>query len=976
MDHDGRREFGPGKVEPPPRSGLSRRRFLSLMGATAALATGTGCPGRGQVAPLTRAVEGTQPGVPGFYASAFQEALSSYSVLVKTREGRPIHIEGNDAHPTSKGKTSLRAIAEVLRLYDPDRLARPLVEGRPVTWADADGRVVPILLEARQRSRPVLLVTGAVRSPSTRALIADLGKALPGMKHVAWEPTVGDGELEALAACFGEVRRARPLPERAHVIVSFEADFLGPDRPEAVAGFVSNRPESALDARMNRLYVFEGGVSLTGAVADHRFRLPPSRAAAVIFALANALHGNGVPLPTSVDPRWLVPFDLERIGRESGAAPGPLMGVVSDLEREQGRSLVMAGTALPGEAHVACHLLNAMLGSEGRTLDASRESPLGLASWRELATVFKDAASGRFAAVVFWGTNPAYTWPDAGLWRSVVAGVAFKATIGSLADETAAVSQVVLPENHWLESWGDHETATDMLCLQQPAIAPLYDTLQAEEILLRWAKALGASVPASYHDHVKTLWRKQVWPSGSPVPFERFWQAALHDGVAGREVPPAPARAFSGGAVAAAARAAADRPAGVLELIAVPAVGVFDGRHANSGWLQELPDPITKLTWGNGALVSPADASRYGLTDGDLVRLETRGAATDLPVVVQPGQAPGVVTVAMGYGRRTGAVARGVGASVFPLLDAGSGSPHLRYGVALSPLGRRVPLPFAQRHGRLEGRDIVRHFSLADDADKLRRLTAHPVAELASLYPDQKYPEHKWGMAIDLTRCTGCSTCVIACQSENNIACVGPEQVVKGREMHWMRIDRYYEGGVDNPWVLFQPMLCQQCDNAPCETVCPVYATNHSTDGLNQMVYNRCVGTRYCGNNCPYRVRRFNFLEFTASKREPESLVFNPEVTVRPRGVMEKCTFCIQRIQDARQRAKVEGRTLGDGEIVPACAAACPARAIVFGDLKDPSSRVARLSLDERGYKVLEELGAKPSVTYLARISNSLGGRG
>jgi molybdopterin-containing oxidoreductase family iron-sulfur binding subunit len=411
--------------------------------------------------------------------------------------------------------------------------------------------------------------------------------------------------------------------------------------------------------------------------------------------------------------------------------------------------------------------------------------------------------------------------------------------------------------------------------------------------------------------------------------------------------------------------------AGRFELVLRPGSAVYDGRYGNNGWLQELPDPITRMTWANPVSVSPADAERLDLEDGDLVKLEAGGRALEVPVMIQPGQAAGVISGSLGYGRGAPSVARDVGVNFYPLLREASSVPAFLPAVNMVRTGSRAPLPRAQRHDWLEGRDIVRSNALGHEHEGHGGHWEH--GELPTLFPEQEFPENKWGMAIDLAACVGCGTCVVACQSENNIAVVGPEQVLKGREMHWMRVDRYYEGDPAAPAVLFQPMLCQQCDNAPCENVCPVNATNHTPDGLNQMVYNRCVGTRYCANNCPYKVRRFNFLEFTVGKTEPESLVFNPEVTVRPRGVMEKCTFCIQRIQDVRHRANVAGRAVRDGEIRPACAAACPAQAIVFGDLNDPESLVSRLSADERGYVIFRELGVRPAVTYLANITNPAG---
>lgn len=498
-------------------------------------------------------------------------------------------------------------------------------------------------------------------------------------------------------------------------------------------------------------------------------------------------------------------------------------------------------------------------------------------------------------------------------------------------------------------------------------------------MLLYWLRALGLDAPPNYLEYLKTRWQKEVFPVGSPVAFESFWNAALHDGVLRREAKPRPPRVPRAAAIleALSAAAASKVTEGGLELALLPDAGVYDGRYANNGWLNELPNPVTKGTWGNPLLVAVSDAARLGLKDGDLVKVAAGGENVEVSIVIQPGQAAGVVSLALGYGRRTGNVATGVGANAYLLMDGSSNSPQLRRGVNISAPGGWRAVPTTQVHFRMEGRDPARSWTLGEYTHRVSGEGAKSEEQApSSLIPAPEFNEHKWGMAIDLSACTGCSACLIACQSENNIPVVGPERVERGRQMHWIRIDRYYEGDPKDPTVIHQPIPCQHCDDAPCEIVCPVNATTHSPDGLNQMAYNRCVGTRYCSNNCPFKVRRFNFFEYNSTKKEPEMLVFNPEVTVRPRGVMEKCTFCIQRIEDVKMRAKVEGRAIRDGEIRPACAAACPAEAIVFGDLNNPQSRVARMSRMNRGYKMLVELGVKPSVTYLTDISNPVTGKG
>jgi Fe-S-cluster-containing dehydrogenase component len=952
--------------------GISRRRFLALLGASAAFASGiTGCSkiDRGTIVPYTRKPLDVVPGIADHYASTFQESMTAYSVLVKTREGRPIHIEGNDEHPHFRGKTSLRTIADILRLYDPDRLQQSLVDGQPASWEQAEAKVLAALKGARDAGKPVILFTGAVLSPTRRALIEDFKRALPGLVHVPFEPLAPHVEHAAAKAAFGETLTSRYRLDRAAVVVSFDDDFLGadPSAPIAVREFAAWRRVTTPHDRMNRLWVFEGGMTVTGAKADHRFAIRPSRAAAVVFALARTLsERHGVGLPAGLNPETLAAFDLNRQAGEL-PVPAPLLhALAADLARVGKTALVLAGPSAPVETHIAAHLLNTMLGAEGHTVEtAFAPAPVDVRTLEELRKHLTDMKSARYSAAIFWDVNPAYCYPDTDLWKAAVPAVPTKVRIGLHPDETARACQVVLPEHHWLEAWGDYETSAELLSLQQPTIGPLYDTKQGEDALLDFVRALGDTAPADYHEYLKARWQKEVFPAGSPVPFEAFWDAALHDGILKRTAQPRPPRTLQVAAIEQAVTKATALAAKGFDLVLQPAAGVYDGRYANNGWLQEFPDPVSRMTWLNPLAVSPADAQQLNVKDGDVVSLRVSGRSVEIPVLVQPGQARGVVSAALGYGREALSVARGVGANLFPLLDETSSASVLRVGAAVTATAKRVALPLVQTHQMMEGRDIVRSFTLAEYGKHRRE-----ESELLTLYPEQRFPEHKWGMAIDLSACVGCGGCVIACQSENNVPTVGPEQVLIGREMHWIRIDRYYGGDAEAPRVLHQPMLCQQCDDAPCENVCPVNATTHSNDGLNQMAYNRCVGTRYCANNCPYKVRRFNFLDFTGATPDAMRLVYNPEVTVRPRGVMEKCTFCVQRIEDVRLRAKAESRSIRDGEIVPACAAACPAEAIVFGDLKDPNSAVSRLSRSQRGYHVLAELGIRPSVTYLAGVTN------
>lgn len=943
-----------------PATTLTRRGFLGAIGAAAALATAA-CTSRDRpIVPYTKRPKEIVPGVANYYASTFSEGQRSYSVLVKTREGRPIHVTGNDEDPRLKGKTSLRAIADVNSLYDPDRLTAPRHDQRAASWSDAEKALLGIFSAANQQNKPVLLLASASSSPTRSALLTRLRAQVPSLDVVYWEPAVGDAARLAAEAVYGVPVHTTTQLDQAQVIVTLGADILNGDEPDAVAAFTAQRKLDQPRATINRLWAIEGSLSLTGANADQRITLRPTQMAGVAFALIDALvTSHGIALPAGVS----LPKPPEGFIERQGIAPAVWQHLVNDVASAKSQAVILCGDAMPVEAQVAAHLLNVMLGS--RAVRLGRAEPT--ATMAELNAIVGALDAGKYHAMVFWGTNPAYALAEAKRFAAAVSKVPHRVWIGQSPDETAGLCQWQLPENHWLECWGDFR-ADSSLMLQQPAIAPLYDTRQGEDILLSVLRGLGATTATDYHAYLVNRWLGEVRPPDSPIAPQRFFEAALHDGVylgAPLEASPAFVPQHVAKFASAAFAAAGD---GEFELLLSSSSQIYDGRYANNGWLQELPDPITKNTWGNPLLVSVEDAKTLGLQNGDVVELVVGDVRLETPILVQPGQAKGVLSLALGYGRTVGTVAKNVGVNAFGLLGQDPSSPNIRRAVRLTKTGKHVRLALTQTHHRMHGRELVKSLTL----DEFSREHGQPKKKvsLATLYPDQQFPEHKWGMVIDLAACVGCSACVIACQSENNIATVGPEQVERGREMHWIRIDSYYEGSESNPTVVHQPMLCQHCDSAPCENVCPVNATNHSPDGLNQMAYNRCVGTRYCANNCAYKVRRYNFFDYTSDKKEPADLVYNPEVTVRPRGVMEKCSFCVQRIEDARMRAKSESRGLHDGDIVTACEAACPSGAIVFGDLKQQQSRVAKATLSSRGYKVLEELGTRPAVTYLANLRN------
>jgi molybdopterin-containing oxidoreductase family iron-sulfur binding subunit len=946
------------------------------MGASAALAATTACqsPPADTVVPYTNKPKDVVPGVADYYASTYQEGVIPYGVLVKAREGRPIHIDGNDEHPLFHGKTSLRAQAETIGLYDPQRLRQPRLGGSAASWKQADARVMAALKDAANQKKSVLLLTPAVISPTRRAVIAELQKALPGLKHVAWEPALPLTDRAASEALYGDGVAPRYHVDRARVVASFEADFLGTmgNVVETISGFAQNRKPAKPGEPMSRLYAFESRMSITGSKADVRVPVRPSGAAPIAFAVAKALHAqHGFDLPSGFSADALAPFSLAGVAQRYGVEPAVLASLVEDLAGARDESLVLAGPSLPTEAHAAAALINTMLGAEGHTVDtAFSPDPAPLATPPEMARLTQEIDAGAYAVAVFWQTNPAYASSDADGFNKALAKVPLKISLALGEDETARRCDVVLPINHWLESWNDYEPSTDLLSVQQPLIRSLYDTRQAEEIILGWAKDLGGSddVETDYREYLMARWQSEVYPKGTLATFQQFWVAAVHDGVLRRDAAPRPARKLSGAAIVdAAGKAASTKPSSGMELLIEPDIRMWDGRYAEIGWLQELPDPITKVSWGNFLAVSIADSKKLGVSDGDMLSVEVGSRRVTLPALVQPGQAEGTVFTVLGYGRE-GHVAGERGASLFPLVADDGSSPFLRPDARVSRGTGNQTLARTQTDFGLHGRNLVRLWSMEEYAKN-----AGPPEnenELATLNGSLEWPDHKWGMAIDLSACVGCGACQISCQSENNIPVVGPERVERGRIMHWIRSDIYYKGPPENPQVAHQIMLCQQCDDAPCEPVCPVAATVHSNDGLNEQVYNRCIGVRYCSANCPYEVRRFNFFDYTSFITDPLDLAFNPEVTVRPRGVMEKCTFCVQRIRNGVQVAKDEGHPVGDGEIRTACQVACPAEAIVFGDLKDPHSRVSQLSRSNRGYKVLEEEGTRPAITYMAELRN------
>ena len=945
----------------------SRRDFLSLAGFSVAAAAFSACSrGAEQKAiPFLNQPEGMTAGVDNWYATTCGGCRAGCGLLVKTRDGRPIKIEGNSQSALSGGGTCAVGQATVLSLYDEERLEGPLWQGRPASWNEVDARIEELLSPGGARPKRIALLSRTVLGPATRALVAEWS-AGRGLRHIVYEPISLAALRRATRAAFG----VDAIPHfgfgRARTIVAIEADFLGTwlSPVEFTRDYASGRrPEGA--AAMSRHIHFESSLSLTGSNAELRVPIAPSEQGAVVLGLLRRIArklGAGDPveaLETTFDARAL---DI----------------AAEDLWQHRGESLVVCG-ARDFDTQIVVHAINALLGNIGRTVDVDLPSLQQMGDDEAMAQLVDDMRRGEVDALILYGVNPAYDYPRADRFVQAMKQVPLTVSFSDRLDETAALADAVCPDHHFLEAWGDAEPVASSFSLAQPTIRPLFDTRAAQDSLLKW---LGRQ--PDFYAYLREHWRRALYPRQQQfASFDEFWDRALHDGVfalpesrTARAARPLMADwRRSAERIRSSAQTSRAWHEGRFEAHVYETVALRDGAHANNPWLQELPDPVTKVTWGNYAVVAPAVATRLGITAGDVVSLEGRNLHAELPVWVQPGQSPHAVSIALGYGRsRAGRVGSGLGTNAFPLL-AGDGQASVP-SLAITRTGRHEPLAATQTHHSMEGRDIVRQISPAAFVD--RALDPHEVEEAASLWPARPAAEHAWGMAVDLNACTGCSACVTACQAENNVPVVGKDEVRRGREMHWIRIDRYYTGGEDDPATVVQPMMCQHCGNAPCEPVCPVLATVHSSDGLNQQVYNRCVGTRYCENNCPYKVRRFNWFDYANNGRFDFNMnsplgrmVLNPDVTVRSRGVMEKCSLCVQRIQAAKLAARQEERMPADGDIRTACQQVCPAEAIVFGDLNDPASRVARLAKSPRGYRVLEQLGTRPSVHYLAKIKNA-----
>ncbi len=991
-----------------------RRQFLKLMTASLALAGVSACTKQPaeEIVPYVRQPEDLVPGRPLFFASAVPFSGVAHPVLVESHMGHPTKVEGNPEHPGSLGATDTFTQAAILGLYDPDRAKAVTSRGEISGW----GSFLVALQSAvsRQKARQgagIRFLSGPVTSPSMAEVMASVLAAFPQAKWHQYDPISRDGARGAAisAAPAGE---AIYHFDKADVVVSLDSDFLtcGPGSVRYQKDFAAHRRVTDERKEMNRLYAIESTPSLTGAKADHRLALKAAeiegfgrQLAGAVGAPAASASGSATADPASVVGKWVA-------------------AVAKDLQAHRGRSVVIAGEYQPASLHTIARAINEALGNVGATVTyggSIEASPTdNTASLIDLARAME--AGQVELLVMLGGLNPVYTAPADLKFSEKLSKVNLAIYHGLYVDETAYLCHWNIPDAHPLESWGDARAYDGTVTLIQPLIAPLYEGRTAAEVLATFTSQPDRRAYAIVKDYWTRAFAGGPWTirsnDGQPFKnFDAFWRHALHDGfingtaianggpetpfVAAPATPSSPepvpiatAAAMRSGTAAAGAPAQAPAPQaqapppsqsaagsqGGLELIFRPDPTVWDGRFANNGWLQELPKPLTKVTWDTTAWISPQLARERSLEDGDVIELRYRGNTARMPIFRVPGHPQQSVTVFFGYGRRmAGSVGNATkDAEAFnAYLLRTSDAPWFGSGLEIAKTGERYPLATTQEHHLMEGRAPVRSATLEQykNEPKVIEEQGEKPPRTLTMYEDYKYEGNKWGMAIDLSSCTGCSACTIACVAENNIPVVGKEQVAAGREMHWIRVDHYFAGNdYDNAVEAYhQPVPCMQCENAPCELVCPVAATSHSSEGLNDMVYNRCVGTRYCSNNCPYKVRRFNFLLYQDWDTPSLYPMRNPDVSVRSRGVMEKCTYCVQRINQARIDAKREDRDIRDGEIVTACQAVCPSDAIVFGNLNDPNSQVVKLKAQERNYGVLEDLNTRPRTTYLAALRNS-----
>jgi molybdopterin-containing oxidoreductase family iron-sulfur binding subunit len=994
------REFAEIPSSLNDEGGSSRRDFLKVMGFSLAAATLAACeaPVRKAIPYVNKPID-INPSIPNYYATSFSAGGDYAAVVVKTREGRPIKIDGNELSPITKGKVNAIVEASVLSLYDKQRLTGPMIGGAAVEWKAVDDQVKAKLASAGT----VKIVSNTILSPTTEKAIQEFSTAFGGAEVIMYDPISNYGISKAAETSYGTSVIPSYHFDKAKTIVSFGADFLGTwiSPIEFAAAYVKTRKISKEKPEMSRHFQFESNLSLTGANADYRTPIRASQSGLAVLALYNAIAG--------------------KAGVAAVAAPkveiANLDKAANELWATKGSSLVVSGSNDPN-VQIVINAINDLLGNTGSTVDFASPVFFRRGNDERMNQFVTELKAGQVGGVIFYNCNPVYDHARGAEIAEGIAKAKVSISTNGTLDETSSLVQIVAPDHHFLESWNDFQPKQGHFSLAQPTISPLFNTRQAQDSFLTWAGST-----TNYYDYLQANWNSTLYPiAGNGTTFQEFWDRSLFNGVVSVATNPTALPPFADASAAAAAVAKnykADNAG--AELVIYTKVGIGSGAFANNPWLQEMPDPITKATWDNYLTVSQKWATENGVSMVEentmKASISFNGKSLVVPILIQPGQAEGTFGLALGYGRtKAGRVANGVGVNAYDLLDSSKGFVNfdITVGVEVAVTSDSYKIARTQTHQTFMGREnVIQEATLAEyktDASAGRyKPEIYKDGEFVkpskiSLWSGHKYSQHHWGLAIDMNSCIGCGACTVACQVENNVAVVGKQEVLNRREMAWIRIDRYYSSDApaddlkgmeiasENPEVTFQPMMCQQCNNAPCETVCPVAATTHSSEGLNQMTYNRCIGTRYCANNCPYKVRRFNWFKYhdnkdfagvnVAQNDDLGKMVLNPDVTVRVRGVMEKCSLCVQRIQAGKLTAKREKRKIQDGEINVACAVACPTDALVFGDMNDPNSKVSQLLKieestsalkevgEERAYHVLEEINVSPNVWYFTKIRN------